>query len=161
MRAAGTAVFADPIGHNVSRRSSNGLALLRVRVGSRGGGDGHSDQGRRRRRTRDTGDGNSHPHRRRLLACLVAVGTRDAQALGSVKMRPLAFLALSGMATAVSWLAYFRALQLGPASRVAPIDKLSLPITILLAALLLNESIGWKTLVGTGLMTIGALLTIA
>jgi transporter family protein len=95
-----------------------------------------------------------------VLAWLVAVGTRDAQTLGSIKMRPLAFLALSGVATAVSWLAYFRALQLGPASRVAPIDKLSLPITIVLAALLLKESIGWKTLVGTGLMTIGALLTI-
>ena len=95
-----------------------------------------------------------------VLAWLVAVGTHDAQALGSVKMRPLAFLALSGVATAVSWLAYFRALQLGPASRVAPIDKLSLPITIVLAALLLNESIGWRTLVGTGLMTIGALLTL-
>ncbi len=96
-----------------------------------------------------------------VLAWLVVFGTHDARALGSLKMRPISFLALSGVATAVSWLAYFRALQLGPASRVAPIDKLSLPITVVLAAVLLHESIGWKTVVGVSLMTLGALLTIA
>ena len=68
---------------------------------------------------------------------------------------------LSGIATGISWLAYFRALQLGPASRVAPIDKLSLPLTITLAALVLGESLSWKTLVGVALMTIGALLTLS
>jgi transporter family protein len=71
------------------------------------------------------------------------------------------FLVLSGLATGVSWLAYFRALQLGPASRVAPIDKLSLPLTILLAVIWLGEPIGWRVAAGVGLMTIGALLTIS
>ena len=51
---------------------------------------------------------------------------------------------LSCIATVVSWLAYFRALQLAPASRVAPIDKLSLAVTIALAALVLGESVSWK-----------------
>jgi bacterial/archaeal transporter family protein len=69
------------------------------------------------------------------------------------------FLALSGLATSVSWLAYFRALQLAPASWVAPIDKLSLPITICLAVLFLRESVSWQVAAGVTLMTIGALLT--
>jgi transporter family protein len=71
------------------------------------------------------------------------------------------FLVLSGVATGISWLAYFRALQLGPASRVSPIDKLSLPITIVLAAIFLGETVGWKLGLGVALMTIGAILTIA
>jgi transporter family protein len=51
------------------------------------------------------------------------------------------FLVLSGIATGISWLAYFRALQLGPASRVAPIDKLSLALTVVLAGVLLKEPV--------------------
>jgi transporter family protein len=70
------------------------------------------------------------------------------------------FLSLSGVATGLSWLAYFRALQLGPASRVAPIDKLSLPLTIVLAAVVLGESISWRVAIGVAMMTAGALLTI-
>ena len=68
---------------------------------------------------------------------------------------------LSGVATGVSWLAYFRALQLGPASRVSPIDKLSLPLTVVLAAAFLGESVGWKLGVGVTLMAVGAILTIS
>ena len=71
------------------------------------------------------------------------------------------FLILSGVATGISWLAYFRALQLAPASRVSPIDKLSLPLTIVLAAMFLGESVGWKLGLGVMLMTIGAVLTIS
>ena len=67
---------------------------------------------------------------------------------------------LSGLATGVSWLAYFRALQLAPASRVAPIDKLSLPLTVVFAALVLGEPVGWRLGAGVALMTAGALLTI-
>jgi transporter family protein len=80
--------------------------------------------------------------------------------LVNVSRRSVVFLLLSGIATGVSWLAYFRALQLGPVSRVSPIDKLSLPLTILLAALFLRESIGWRLGLGVALMTIGAVLTI-
>jgi transporter family protein len=67
---------------------------------------------------------------------------------------------LSGIATGLSWLGYFRALQLAPASRVAPIDKLSLAFTMVLAVLVLGESISWKVAVGGALMVLGALLTL-
>lgn len=83
-----------------------------------------------------------------------AVGLRD------LKGRTLAFLMLSGVATGLSWLAYFKALQLAPASRVAPIDKLSLPITVLLAWLTLGEPISLRLGIGIGLMVTGAVLTI-
>ncbi len=84
----------------------------------------------------------------------------EHRALATVSRRSLLFLLLSGIFTGVSWLAYFRALQLGPASRVAPIDKLSLPLTILLAVGLLHEPMNWRLGVGVSLMVIGALLTI-
>lgn len=89
---------------------------------------------------------------------VLALGERHA--LLSMPRRSWIFLSLSGIATGLSWLAYFRALQLGPASRVAPIDKLSLPITVVLAALVLGESISWKVGVGVVMMTAGALLTL-
>jgi bacterial/archaeal transporter family protein len=85
---------------------------------------------------------------------------REHRALPSIPTRSIVFLMLSGLATGVAWFAYFRALQLGPASRVAPIDKLSLPITILLAAVWLGEPLSWRLAVGVVLMTMGALLTI-
>ena len=100
-----------------------------------------------------------------LTAILAKVGVEGVpsnphRALPRVSTRPVVFLLLSGITTGVSWLAYFRALQLGPASRVSPIDKLSLPLTILLAAGFLHESVGWRLGFGVALMTIGAVLTI-
>lgn len=77
----------------------------------------------------------------------------------SLPRRTVVFLLLSGLATGVSWLAYFRALQLAPASWVAPIDKLSLPLTVLLAVLLLGESMTWRAALGVAMMVAGALLT--
>jgi transporter family protein len=85
---------------------------------------------------------------------------REHRALPSIPTRSFIFLVLSGLATGVAWFAYFRALQLGPASRVAPIDKLSLPLTILLAAVWLGEPLSWRLAAGVALMTMGALLTI-
>jgi transporter family protein len=79
-------------------------------------------------------------------AMVVALGQHHA--MPSLPRRPLAFLALSGIATGVSWRDYFRALQLAPASWVAPVDKLSLPLTIVIAALWLREPVGWQTMVG-------------
>ena len=87
---------------------------------------------------------------------IVAV-TGERSALASVSRRSWVFLLLSGVATGVSWLAYFRALQLAPASRVTPIDKLSLPLTVMLAVLVLGESVSWRLGLGVGLMTIGAI----
>jgi bacterial/archaeal transporter family protein len=96
-----------------------------------------------------------------VFAWVIVFSVGEHRSLAAVSRRSLTFLVLSGLATGVSWLAYFRALQLGPASRVAPIDKLSLPLTIVLAALVLGETVGWKVAVGVALMTIGALLTIS
>jgi transporter family protein len=95
-----------------------------------------------------------------VFAWLMVVGLGEHRAIGAVSRRSLFYLGLSGIATGVSWLAYFRALQLGPASRVAPIDKLSLPLTIVLAASWLGETVGWRLAAGVALMVIGALLTI-
>src|SRR5262249_17339926 len=63
----------------------------------------------------------------------------EHRAIPGMSRRTVVFLTLSGIATGISWLAYFRALQMAPASSVAPIDKLSLPLTILLAVLVLRE----------------------
>jgi len=68
------------------------------------------------------------------------------------------FLILSGVATGLSWLFYFRALQLGEASRVVPIDKLSLVLTIIMAFFFLKEKVTILTLLGSLLMTLGAII---
>ena len=93
------------------------------------------------------------------FAWAMVLGLGQHHALGTISRRTLIFLALSGLATSVSWLAYFRALQLAPVSFVAPIDKLSLPLTLVLAAIWLREPIGWQATAGVTLMVIGAILT--
>jgi len=70
----------------------------------------------------------------------------------------LIFLILSGIATGLSWLFYFKALQLGPASRVSPIDKLSLVLTIILAAIFLKEKVTLPIFLGAVLMSLGAII---
>jgi transporter family protein len=74
--------------------------------------------------------------------------------------RTLMFLALSGLATGLSWLCYFRALQLGPASRVAPLDKLSVPLVMLFAWLLLGEKLTVPAIAGGMLITAGAIVMV-
>ncbi len=76
----------------------------------------------------------------------------------SISRFSLVFLILSGIATGLSWLFYFKALQLGKASQVSPIDKLSLVITIILAAFILKEKITLPIAIGAVLMSIGAIL---
>lgn len=73
-------------------------------------------------------------------------------------LRPLLFLLLSGVATGLSWLFYYRALQIAPASLVAPIDKLSVVFAILLSVAILGEPLSWKVVLGGGLVTAGALV---
>ena len=91
-----------------------------------------------------------------LLSVAVARGS-----LGTVRdidRRALLFIALSGLAGAGSWLCYFRALQLGDALRVAPIDRLSGAVTLVLAVLLLHERAPLGAWLGTALMVAGALI---
>lgn len=68
------------------------------------------------------------------------------------------FLILSGLATGLSWLFYFRALQLGEASKVVPIDKLSLVLAVIMAVVFLHEKLTWSTIVGSILITVGVLV---
>ena len=67
------------------------------------------------------------------------------------------FLILSGLATGLSWMFYFHALQLGDVSRVAPVDKLSIALTILLAFVILGETISWQAVIGGSLIVAGTL----
>ena len=94
-----------------------------------------------------------------MFAWVMVFGLGQQRAVPTLSGRSLLFLTLSGLATGVSWLAYFRALQMAPASWVAPIDKLSLPFTIVLATLWLREPLTWQAAVGVLLMVIGALMT--
>ena len=93
-----------------------------------------------------------------LAAWSLAFVTHSADGIKSLAPRTWLFLALSGLATGASWACYFRALQLGEASKVAPVDKLSVPLVVVLAALFLHEKLDWKTALGAALITIGALV---
>lgn len=78
--------------------------------------------------------------------------------LSTVSKHTLIFLILSGLTTGISWLFYFRALQLGSVSKVVPIDKLSLVLAVLFGALFLSEKITLYVVLGSVLMTAGAIL---
>jgi transporter family protein len=89
----------------------------------------------------------------------LAVAIRgEWQSPTSVSGRSLLLIALSGVATGLSWLCYFKALQLGPASRVAPIDKLSVVLVVLFSVGVLGETLSWKVALGALLITAGAAL---
>jgi transporter family protein len=92
-----------------------------------------------------------------IFAWLVAAIT-NRQPLQTVTPRTWLFLALSGLATGASWLCYFRALQLGDASKVAPIDKLSVVVVMALAAIFLGESLTALHWLGGFLIVSGAVL---
>lgn len=80
--------------------------------------------------------------------------------LGNISRRPLIFLILSGLATGISWLAFYKALQMGEASKVVPIDKLSVVFTIIFAFVLLGEAASKRAIVGTIFITIGTLVMV-
>lgn len=87
----------------------------------------------------------------------IALATTDTTAWQAFTRRTWTFLVLSGLATGLSWLCYFRALQLGEASRVAPVDKLSVVFAIALAALVLRERLTVQHWVGGSLIVAGAI----
>jgi transporter family protein len=92
------------------------------------------------------------------LSIGVVLATGDHRKAGALTGRVWLFLALSGVATAVSWLAYFKALSLGPATPVNGIDKASLIVTWVLSMTFLGEALGWRTAVGVVLVAAGAFL---
>src|ERR1700758_3768212 len=94
-----------------------------------------------------------------IFAWLVAL-ISNRQPLHTITTRTWVFLALSGLATGASWLCYFRALQLGEASKVAPVDKLSVVVAMVLAAIFLGESLSWVHWLGGGFIVAGAVILV-
>ena len=88
----------------------------------------------------------------------IALATSPVASLRELSNRTLLFLALSGVATGLSWLCYFRALQLGQASRVAPVDKLSVVFAIVLAVVVLGEQLHWQHYLGGAFILTGAMI---
>ena len=86
--------------------------------------------------------------------------TNSQQGIGEISRRSWVFLILSGLATGASWLCYYKALQIGEASKVVPVDKLSVVITMILAALILHEQFTVKSIVGCALIGAGTLLMV-
>jgi len=86
--------------------------------------------------------------------------THAEHGIGSIGQKSWLFLILSGLATGASWLCYYRALQLGDASKVVPIDKLSIVITLILAFVFLHEKFTAKSLIGCLLITAGTLVMV-
>src|SRR6266481_1510848 len=93
-----------------------------------------------------------------FLAWGIALAEVPISAITGLSRRTLMFLILSGLATGLSWLCYFRALQLGEASRVAPVDKLSVVFVIVFAAVILHEQLTWHHWIGGGLIVTGAVI---
>jgi len=103
-----------------------------------------------------------------LIRTVVILGVATAlvawrgewRAPATIEGKTWLFLVLSGIATGLSWLCYYRALQLGPVSKVAPIDKLSVAIAIVLGIVFLGESLSWTVAIGGGLIVLGSMVLV-
>ena len=95
-----------------------------------------------------------------VMAWAIVLVTGVQGGLASISAKSWVFLVLSGFATGASWLCYYRALQLGQASLVVPIDKLSLVITLVLAVVLLREQLTARGVVGAVLVMVGAIVMV-
>jgi transporter family protein len=93
-----------------------------------------------------------------LTLTLIVYATGQFQSPDSISPRTYLFLVLSGLATGASWLCYFRALKLGNAAQVAPVDKLSVVLVAIFGALLLGEKLTMLNWLGVGLIALGAVL---
>jgi transporter family protein len=93
-----------------------------------------------------------------LFSWLIALATTRNGDLWSIGKKTWIFLILSGLGTGLSWLCYFRALQLGEVSKVAPIDKLSVVVAMALAITFLGEKLNLRDGIGAGLIVLGALV---
>jgi transporter family protein len=92
-----------------------------------------------------------------VLVWGIVFATVPFSAIKSLSGTNWTFLILSGIATGLSWMFYFHALQLGDVSRVAPVDKLSIALTIILAFVVLGETVSWQAILGGGLIVTGTL----
>ena len=94
------------------------------------------------------------------MAWLMVFITHEQSGITTISKKSWIFLILSGLATGASWLCYYRALQTGEASKVVPIDKMSVVITIALAFIFLHEKVSVKSIVGAFLLTVGTLVMV-
>lgn len=95
-----------------------------------------------------------------IIAWAIVLGTGEASGIATLGSRAWLMLVLSGVATGLSWLCYFRALQLGNASAVAPIDKSSVVMILVLSVVFLGEPLSWKSVLGTALVAAGTVVFI-
>ena len=95
-----------------------------------------------------------------LLAWGMVFLTNAQSGLAEISKKSWLFLILSGLATGASWLCYYRALQIGEASKVVPIDKMSTVLTLALAFIFLHETFTVKSLIGCALITVGTLVMV-
>lgn len=92
-----------------------------------------------------------------VMAWFLVFLTGAQNGVGAIDARGWIFLILSGLATGASWLCYYRALSLGEVSKVAPVDKLSVVITVILAVIFLHDELNYKVVIGAVLITAGTL----
>lgn len=95
-----------------------------------------------------------------LMAWAMVFITHTQNGIFNIGRKSWIFLILSGLATGISWLCYYKALQMGEASKVVPIDKMSTVLTLILAFIFLHESISFKSLIGMILLTAGTLVMV-
>lgn len=94
------------------------------------------------------------------MAWLMVFITHAQSGIGSIGRKSWVFLILSGLATGASWLCYYKAIQMGSVSKIAPIDKLSVVITLILAVIFLHEDFTVKSAIGAALITAGTVLMV-
>lgn len=95
-----------------------------------------------------------------VMAWGIVFLTNTQSGIVSITRKGWTFLILSGLATGVSWLCYYKALQMGEASKVVPVDKLSVAITLIMAFVFLHETFTAKSLIGAVLITVGTLVMV-
>lgn len=95
-----------------------------------------------------------------IMIWSIVLAKGEAKDIGALSKQNIIFLIISGIATGLSWLFYFKALQLGNVSQVAPVDKLSVALTIILAVVFLGEALTLKTAVGAALIIAGTFVMI-
>lgn len=92
-----------------------------------------------------------------ITAWVMVFVTNSQSGIAAIGKRSWLFLILSGLATGISWLCYYKALQIGEASKVVPIDKMSVVITMIMAFVFLNEKLTVKSIIGVILITAGTI----
>ena len=95
-----------------------------------------------------------------IIAWGIVFAKGEAKELATISKQNLIFLLISGVATGLSWIFYFKALQIGKVSQVAPVDKLSVALTIVLSVIVLKEVLTVKTAIGAALIIVGTVVMI-